>query len=127
MFTESRLLGVRVDEKQQEAVLSIVDTGGTEFIVRLCGLEKLLVEEFRQQNVIEEMRHWRVGALEGDWREAVNFLIAGAASTDSDPQLAKVVAAVVDRIARGELELIEISAVYGAQVLASFASMAINR
>jgi hypothetical protein len=49
------------------------------------------------------------------------------AEKDCAPQLAAVAREVVDRVTRGEIELMEISAVFGAQVLASFASMTVTR
>lgn len=44
----------------------------------------------------------------------------------SASQLAAVAVSVVDRISRGELEMMEITAVFGAQVLASFASIKVG-
>lgn len=49
--------------------------------------------------------------------------MTGVAEKDCGPQLAAVAYNVVDRVNRGELEMIEITAVFGAQVLATFASM----
>ncbi|MFG6448906.1 hypothetical protein ACG0Z6_11745 [Roseateles sp. BYS180W] len=124
-FMEGRLLGVGIDESGREASLSIIDTGGAKFIVELHGVERLLVHEFRQQNVIEELIHWKHGRPSGGLQEAAFFLTTGVAEKDCDPQMATVARAVVDRVVRGELEMMEITAVFGAQILASFASMTV--
>lgn len=122
-FVESRLLGIQVSETGREVVLSFVDTQGEKFALQLHGVERLLANEVRQQNVVEEMTHWKHGGHAEGLREAAFALMTGVTEKDSAPPLAAVACAVVDRVVRGELEMLEISAVFGAQVLASFASM----
>ena len=125
-FIESRLLGVQIDKTGHEALLSIIDTSGIQFTLKLYGVERLLVNELRQQNVIEEMTHWTKGGSEADLREAAFYLMTGGVEKDCGPQLAMVASSVVDRVVRGELEMMEITAIFGAQILASFASMTIQ-
>ncbi|MFG6417364.1 hypothetical protein ACG02S_26105 [Roseateles sp. DC23W] len=120
---ESQLLGVQIDDTGREVVLSLRDTEGAKFDVELRGVERLLVNELRQQNVVEAMTHWRRGKPLDGLRDAAFALMTGAAEQDCSPQLAAVACAVVDRVVSGELELMEISAVFGAQLLASFTSM----
>ncbi len=122
-FIESRLLGVQINDAGDEVLLSIVDTDGIHFTLTLHGVERLLVSELRQQNIIEEMTHWQKGASGALFREAVFLLMTGGFEEECDPQLALVAATHLDRVVRGELELMEISAIFGAQVLATFASM----
>ncbi len=124
-FMESRLLGVQIDETGREAVFSFIDTQGERFAVQLHGVERMLVNELRQQNVVEEMTHWKRGAVPAGLRDVAFALMTGRDEKDCTPQLAAVACDVEDRVTRGELELMEISAVYGAQVLASFASMTV--
>lgn len=125
-FIESRLLGVQVDKAGHEVLLSIIDTNDTQFTLKLHGVERLLVNELRQQNIIEEMTHWGKGASGASLREAAFYLMTGVAETDCGPQLAMAASSVVDRVVRGELEMMEITAIFGAQILASFASMTIQ-
>jgi hypothetical protein len=125
-FIESRLLGVRVDEMGREASLSIKEKSGARFDLELHGVERLWVNELRQQNIVEDMVHWTAGEATTDLREAAFFLMAGVAERDCGVQLAQVASTVVDRVVRGELEMLEITAVFGAQVIASFASMTVR-
>ena len=60
-FTESRLLGVRVNETGREASLSIKEKSGAKFDLELHGVERLWVNELRQQNIIEDMVRWTAG------------------------------------------------------------------
>lgn len=124
-FVESKLLGVEIDETGREATLSIVEANGTKLTVKLHGVERLLVDELRQQNIIEEMTHWTRGKSDPNLREAAFILMTGVAEKDCGSQLALVAKNVVDRVERGELEMMEITAVFGAQILASFASATI--
>jgi hypothetical protein len=125
-FVETRLLGVRIDDTGREASFSIIDADGARSSLQLKGIEKLLVTDFRQQNIIEEMTHWTRGAPTAALREAAFFLMTGVAEEDCDSRLATIAQDVVLRVAQGELELMEITAVFGAQVLASFSSMIIQ-
>ncbi|WP_162572211.1 hypothetical protein [Variovorax sp. PBL-H6] len=125
-FIESRLLGVRVDEMGREASLSINEKSGARFDLELHGVERLWVNELRQQNIIEDMVHWTAGEATADLREAAFFLMTGVAERDCGVQLAQVASTVVDRVVRSELEMLEITAVFGAQVIASFASMTVR-
>jgi hypothetical protein len=125
-FVESRLLGVHIDETGREVVLSLIDTSGTKFALQLHGVERLLINEMRQQNVIEDVTHWTRGESTAGLQEAAFALMAGAPEKDCGPQLAAVARGAVDKVARGELEMLEISAVFGAQMLASFASMSVQ-
>lgn len=122
-FVESRLLGVQLDETGQEAVLSLVAATGAKFAVHLHGVERLLIGEMRQQNVVEEMRRWAGGVPSAELREAAFALMTGVAEKDCGLGLAAIAHGVVDRVARKEIELIEITAIFGAQVLAICASM----
>ena len=126
-FMEGRLLGIQIDETGHEVVLSLRDTEGAKFALQLHGVERLLVNEVRQQNVVEEMTHWKRGESAEGLREVAFALMTGVPEKDCAPQLAAVAREVVDRVTRGEIELMEISAVFGAQVLASFASMTVAR
>jgi hypothetical protein len=125
-LVESRLLGLQIDEAGREVVLSFIDAKRSKFDLLLHGVERLLVNEFRQQNVVEGFAHWAHGSTEGDLREAAFVLMTGFIEKDCGPELSKVASNVVDRIIRGELEMMEVTAIFGAQILASFASMTVR-
>ena len=125
-LVESRLLGVQVDEKGREVLLSIIDASGAKCVLALHGVERLLVNELRQQNVIEEMRHWTLGGEGPGLREAAFYLMTGVAESECGPQLTTVACSVIDRVIQGDLEMMEITAVFGAQVLALFVSMTVR-
>ena len=127
-FVESRLLGVQIDESRQEVSISGKNSIGKNFELKLHGVEKIIVNDFRQQNIIEDMTHWTVSASASDvaLRESVFFLMTGATESDCNSKLFQVALAVIDRVITGELEMLEITAIFGAQVIASFTSMNIR-
>ena len=120
-FVESRLLGVHIDDSGTDVVLSFLDAEGRPFHLNLHGVEKLLVSEMRQQNIVEDVVLWRQGVTRPGFREAAFPLLAGVNESDASDQLSKLIDLAEGRVFRGELELLEITAVFGAQVLASFA------
>lgn len=126
-FIESRLLGIQIDETGHEVVLSFRDTEGVKFALQLHGVERLLVNELRQQNVVEEMTHWTRAESSEGLREAAFILMTGVTEKDCAPQLAAIARELADRVVRGEIEMVGISAVFGAQVLVSFTSMTVTR
>jgi hypothetical protein len=126
-FMESKLLGIQIDETGREAVLSFIDAGGVKFTMNLHGVEKIVINEFRQQNVIENMKHWRRTNELSEMRAAAFTLITGAVEKNCSPQLAMVVQDVENRIMSGELELMEITAIFGAQIIALFTSMTYSK
>ena len=126
-LVENRILGFQLDEAGQEVILSLIDTNGLKFALYLHGVEQLLISEVRQQNVIEELTHW-VGETETpELREAAFMLLTGTQEKECPVDLAIVACKAIDRVVRGEIEMIEIKAIYGAQLLALFNSMEIER
>lgn len=72
------------------------------------------------------MTHWTHGEPTAELREAAFILMTDVTENDCGSQLAAVAHKVVDRVSSGELEMMAITAVFGAQVLASFASMTVR-
>jgi hypothetical protein len=107
----------------RHVVLSFVGASGAKFLLELIGVERILVTEMRQQNIMEAMTHWVRGSPSDGLREAAFALMTGVDEKDCAPALLEVVQGVIDRVARGELSMIETHAIFGAQILATFSSM----
>ena len=82
---ESRLLAVEIDKAGREAVLSVIDTNGVQIALELHGVERLLINELREQNVIEEVMHWTRGQFTVELRDAAFALMTGVAEKDCGP------------------------------------------
>ena len=125
-FVESRLLGIQIDETGRHVVLSFIDTACAKFSFELNDVERLLINEVRQQNVMEGMTHWTQRAPSEGLREAAFALMTGATEKDCAPALVAVALNVVDRVVSGEISILETRAVFGAMILASFGSMSLR-
>ena len=125
-FIESRLTGVRIDKTGREASLSITQRNGSELTLNLHGVEKLLINELRQQNIIEEVTHWTNEIPKNKLREAASYLVTGGICKDEGSELMIAVDQLVHKVVNGEIEMLEITAIFGAQILASFASITIK-
>ncbi len=125
-FVESRLLGVKVDDSGRKISLSITCGNGDKVVLDLHGIERFLVHEMRQQNIIENLTHWEKGEQSIDLREAAYFLMTGMAEIDCESQMGAIANSAIDRVMQGELEILEITAVFGAQVIASFKSLTVR-
>jgi hypothetical protein len=122
-FVESKLCGIHIDDSAHGVELSLAEAGGRRFTLKLRGVDKLLVNELRQQNTIQDVVHWTSERSHTGLRQAAFALYVDAEEAACSPAQVAVVLKVVERVQRGGLEMMEISAVYGAQMLASFESM----
>ena len=125
-FVESRFVGIEIGNAGREAVLSFIEVGGNRFTLKLHGIDKLLVTEMRQQNIVEELTHRTKDESSPALRESAFLLFAGSEEGTRSRELAAVVEKVLDHVSRDELDLFEMTAVYGAQVLAAFSSMTLQ-
>lgn len=125
-FVESKLLGVKIDDLGREISLSIICANGDRVVLDLHNVERFLVHEMRQQNIIENLTHWKKGGQSTALREAAYFLMTGVAERDCGPQMAVVANSVIGRVMQGELEMMEVAAVFGAQIIASFTSLTVR-
>lgn len=123
-FVESRLLGIEIDDSGREISLSIINVTGNKIVLELHGVERFIAHEIRQQNIIERITHWKRGGQFAGLREAAYFL-AGMAESDCKSGL-DVVSSMVNRVMQGEFEMMEITAIFGGQIIASFSSLTVR-
>jgi hypothetical protein len=121
-FMESRLLGVALNDNNSEVKLSFVDTSARSFSIKLKGIDRLRVDGFREQNVIENFAYWANGQSAG-LREAVFDLISGRKELECSSEQRAIAESLVSAICNGEVAMLSLTAIYGAEVLATFQSM----
>lgn len=125
-FIESRIIGVSIGETGKEVDITLAGTDGHRYLLGIVGVDRLLVSELREQNVIEEMTHWHHVKNGSDIREQVFFLVAGCSERYCDANLIPIVEKKIDQVLSGNLELLEITAIAGANVLVTFASLKVQ-
>jgi hypothetical protein len=117
-LTESRLLGVSTSSGERSASFSLRTTDGVLVTLKAIELERMLVSEMREQNIIDEVIEWTGKRIDPSVLASLFFLLANTDEQNCNPVLAETVRETYAKVSRGELILLEISAVYGAQVLA---------
>ncbi|WP_146749257.1 hypothetical protein [Paracidovorax anthurii] len=126
-FIESRLVGVGLNKNGKELTLFITLKGGTDVAIEMHNVDKLLINEFRQSNIIDEVNHWTHESCTDELRQAVFYLTTGRSEDECDCKMLSVATNALECINRGEMEIMEITAIFGAQILASFSSMTIRQ
>lgn len=123
-FCRKQIAGIEIDDSDYEISLSIINVTGNKIVLELHGVERFIAHEIRQQNIIEDITHWKRGGQFAVLREAAYFL-TGMAESDCESGLA-VVSSMVNRVMHGELEMMEITAIFGGQIIASFSSLTVR-
>jgi len=124
-FIEHRILGIQIDESGRECIVSIAGPSAARYNLTLNNVERLLVTEMRQQNVIEEVIHYEKASDPERVQQAAIALVAVSNSASHTHELDTAVQGLAAKVIQGETEMLEITAVYGAQLLASFESMSV--
>ena len=117
-LTESRLLGISTSSGERSASLSLRTIDGVLITLKVSELERMLVSEMREQNIVDEVVEWTGKRIDPSVLASLFFLLANTDEQNCNPVLADKVRETYAKVSRGELILLEISAVYGAQVLA---------
>ena len=123
---ESRLVGVTIEEDGRLLALSFIKTDGARLLIALQGVERFLLSEMRNQNVVESVTTWSGCCATEELRDTAFALIAGRPEADCDQRFVPVVDEILGRVARRGLVFLELRAIYGAEVLACAESIAVQ-
>lgn len=116
-FVDSHLTSIRCCEKEKRVEFAFALPSGTDRLLEVDGLDRMLIHEMREQNIVESVEVYDSTCSEDDMRWAVEMLTAPGGTVDPIP-FAPVIRSVMNRIAIGEQVLLAITPVYGAMVLA---------
>ena len=116
-FVESHLTSIRCYEKEKRAEFVFALPSGGERLLAVHGVDRMLIHEMREQNIIESVEVYDSTSSEDDMRWAVEMLTMPGGKVDPT-SFAPVIRSVMNRIAMGEQVLLAITPVYGAMVLA---------
>lgn len=115
-FVESQLLFVKCLEKGKCVELTFSLPGGIERIVRAEGVSRMLIQEMREQNVVEYIDLFDSTRTSGELELAVKMLVVPCECEDPGV-FAPVIESIINQIVVGEQVLLSITPVYGASVL----------
>jgi len=124
---ESRFLGFEISKSGKNASFKIRLTDSNIVSINIYGIEKLIINEVREQNIIEEISFWPGNSDRDALRAAAFWLFGNSPEEDCVEAIKSNVQASIDRIVNGDLMLMDGVAIYGAEVLAAFLSMDITK
>jgi hypothetical protein len=115
-FVESRLTSVKCLEKGKCVELAFSLAAGTERKVVAEGVGRMLVQEMREQNVVEYIELLNSTSNAEDVQQAVKVLIVPCECEDPGVY-APIIESTTEQIVAGDHVLMIITPVYGASIL----------
>ena len=116
-FIESHLTSIRCYEREKRVEFAFALPSGTECLLTVDGVDRMLVHEMCEQNIVESVEVYDSTSNKDDMRWAVEMLTTPGGQVDSIA-FEPVIRSVINRIAMGQQVLLTITPVYGATVLA---------
>lgn len=115
---ESWLSGVETDAQRKDALLNF-SKGGRRWQMSASGVQRILIEEFLEQNVVEEIVLFDTNSKAEAYPDLLAQLLfrRETASELAEPEFKTVHDATMRQIQAGELLLLQVRPVYGASVL----------
>lgn len=121
-FVDSHLTSIRCYEKEKRVELAFVLSSGADCLMAVDGVDRMLIHEMREQNIVEKVDVYDFTCSEDDMGWAVEMLTTPGEKIDPIP-FEPVIRSVMNSIAKGEQVLLAITPVYGAMVLALVAQV----
>ena len=117
-FAESLLLGVTVDEAERSVAVTVrTAIVRDKFTFMLRGIDRFLLDDMREQNVIDEIMIWDSSAARSDYHDTLAALVGAKAQAGSDDPFAQLVDNLSAEIMSGKKTLIQIVPVAGASIV----------
>lgn len=125
-FMESKLVGFSVSNSRKEVSVTVKLIGAKMLKITMYGVEKFVMNEVREQNIIEEIYLWPENSDRQLLKEAAFWLFGNSSEENCIETVRPSVQKAVDRVINGDLMLMDAKAIYGAEFLAAFSAVDIN-
>jgi hypothetical protein len=117
-FVEGYVTGVVINDLEKAVEIFLRDRARATFVVKLKGVERFLVDEMLEQNIIDNVALWKGGNGADDFRSAVSWLVSGRGDEVGAQRFSSVILQVEQLIRQEERVLLRIEPVFGATVIA---------
>lgn len=115
-FVESRITAISVDDAKSALEISFRAQDRSVFVLVANEIDRLLVSEFREQNIVDRAHFWDSTSLSSDYRSSLVELLFGANETEISLDLRPLVQQAIDEIQSGDKVFFEMESLYGASV-----------
>lgn len=115
-FVEARIVGIEVRHDRQTAKIVTEGLNCRYSSINLQGVERILVNEFRETNVIESATLWAANL--SPLTEKLAFLISNSDDLSRQADFKEAIEEVKSKIEAGTLVFFEIEPIYGAWIMA---------
>ena len=76
-FVEGYVTGVADNHLERTAEIALLDNAKGQFVIRLKDVDRLLVDELREQNIIDNIRLWTGSNDVADYHKTLSWLVSG--------------------------------------------------
>lgn len=115
-FVEARMMGVSLMNDKNELRISFRGHEAKRFVLLAEGVDRCVVTDFREQNIVDRVHRWDSTSELGRYRESLVMLITGANTESADPAWQASISKEISAIQAGQKVFVEIEPVYGAAV-----------
>ena len=116
-WVEACVTAVTVVDRHEVRI--VLERGGKRCSLRLEGVDRLVINEFRQQNVVEQIILWTSHSEPADYYPILAEIVSGVTGHgDVGNGLRQIIDDEASAIRAGAKVLMEIEPVYGAHVIA---------
>jgi hypothetical protein len=113
---EARITGISLSGEAKSVAITLwrESTGFT--TLTGLGVERLLVNEFREQNVVDRVVLWDAAADPDEYRQSLGTLISGGGENEMVAAFLPLIENEIACILSGQKVFVEIEPVYGASI-----------
>lgn len=115
-FVEARITAISVKEETKSLEIFFKAQDSSVFVLVAHEIDRLLISEFREQNIVDRVHVWDSTSLLRDYRSSLVELLFGSSEIVMSPELGQLVQLAIDEIQSGAKVLFEIEPLYGAAV-----------
>jgi len=116
-FVEARITGIALLDESKTVRISLRGQAKQCFTLIAEGVDRIVVNEFREQNIVDRLTVWDSKTDPTEYRSTLVSLISGLIGDAVDPAWNPVIEREIEAISLGSKVLIEMEPVFGASVI----------
>jgi hypothetical protein len=126
-FVEGHITGIAVNEKEKAVDIALRDNTGTMFVLKLEGIDRFVVNEMTEQNIVDRIVTWDQSNATSEYRRLLSILVSGKDEDEWQQKFSPIIDNFIGLIRSGERVLIYIEPVCGAIVTGLVRSVSLKQ